>query len=156
MRRASAPATLARTLKPPPPPPPATWALRRASKAAARQTADLAEALVVREVLAECIDDVAQAHHENEVNELKDLVDDQSLRLEVDCGRTRRGLYARIKQLEDERASIQQECIKARDAFCEDLVAWKQQQLQAEGGASSARSKCRRRAARPLPRATYR
>jgi len=132
MRRASAPATLARTTKkPPPPPPPATWALRRASKAAARQTADLAEALVVREVLSECIDDVAQAHHENEVNELKDLVDDQTLRLEVIAGE-RDAALRRIKQLEDERASIQQECIKARDAFCEDLVAWKQQQLQAQ------------------------
>ena len=71
MRRASAPATLSRHSKPPPPPPAAAWALRRASKAAARQTADLAEALVVREVLSECIDDVAQAHHENEVNELR-------------------------------------------------------------------------------------
>jgi predicted RNase H-like nuclease (RuvC/YqgF family) len=132
MRRASAPATLARTTKkPPPPPPPATWALRRASKAAARQTADLAEALVVREVLAECIDDVAQAHHENEVNELKDLVDDQSLRLEVIAGE-RDAALRKIKQLEDERASIQQECIKARDAFCEDIVAWKRQQLQAD------------------------
>ncbi len=131
MRRASAPATLSTRTKPPPPPPPATWALRRASKAAARQTADLAEALVVREVLSECIDDVAQAHHENEVNELKDLVDDQSLRLEVVAGE-RDAALRKIKQLEDERASIQQECIKARDAFCEDLVAWKQQQLRAE------------------------
>ena len=51
-----------------------------------RQTAALAQALVVREVLAECVEDVAQAHHENEVNELKDLVDDQSLRLEVVAG----------------------------------------------------------------------
>ena len=130
MRRASAPATLART-KPPPPPPPATWALRRASKAITKQTADLAQALVVREVLAECVEDVAQAHHENEVNELKDLVDDQSLRLEVIAGE-RDAALRKIKQLEDERASIQQECIKARDAFCEDLVAWKRQQLQAE------------------------
>ena len=89
MRRASAPATLSTRTKPPPPPPPATWALRRASKAAAQQTKDVAEALVVREVLAECIDDVAQAHHENEVNELKDLVDDQSLRLEVIAGEER-------------------------------------------------------------------
>ena len=86
MRRASAPATLSTTTKPPPPPPPATWALRRASNAIAKQTADLAQTLVVREVLAECVDDVAQAHHENEVNELKDLVDDQSLRLEVIAG----------------------------------------------------------------------
>ena len=83
MRRASAPATLSRTTKPPPPPPPAAWALRRASKSITKHTEDLAQALVVREVLAECVEDVAQAHHENEVNELRDLVDDQSLRLEV-------------------------------------------------------------------------
>ena len=131
MRRASAPATLARSKKPPAPPPAATWALRRASKAITRQTADLAQALVVREVLAECVEDVAQAHHENEVNELKDLVDDQSLRLEVLAGE-RDAALRKIKQLEDERASIQQECKEARDAFCEDIVAWKRQQLQAE------------------------
>lgn len=131
MRRASAPATLAGARPQVPRQHPEAWALRKAAAAAGRQTSEIAQALVVREVLAECVEDVAEAAHQNAVAELQDLVEDQTLRLEVAAG-DRDAVVQRIKTLEAERAAVARECVQARDAFCADIVHWKRQQLKNE------------------------